>query len=229
MVCAPGLCPGLPAGITKRVDSSCRAWTTDRAGRLYLCRRSPRPVPTASSTSSTQWSRPIRIDVCSMFARMPRYAPAASGTRSALRIPASGQNGSSRHMLALFDGSSRIINEQRSELLIRGFGVQVPGGAPVLTWGFIDRRSSLRARFVLIFFLRSWLTCWSSSGTRGGVQVGDGNVQRKEFPVRVALSLSAPTRSAHPRAAGVGLAAACGPQRPRRRTVAGRRRGKGSA
>jgi hypothetical protein len=28
-------------GITKRVHSSCRAWTTDRVGRLYLCRRCP--------------------------------------------------------------------------------------------------------------------------------------------------------------------------------------------
>jgi hypothetical protein len=33
-----------------------------------------------------------------------------------------------------------------SGLLIRGFGVQVPGGAPVLTWCFMNHRSSLRAR-----------------------------------------------------------------------------------
>jgi hypothetical protein len=31
-----------------------------------------------------------------MFARMPRYAPAASDIRSDSRIPATGQNGSSR-------------------------------------------------------------------------------------------------------------------------------------
>jgi hypothetical protein len=49
---------------------------------------------------------------------------------------ATGQNGSSRHMLALFDSSSKRINEQSSGLLIRGFGVQVLGGAPVLTWSF---------------------------------------------------------------------------------------------
>ena len=96
----------------------------------------PRPVPAASATSSTQWSRPIRSDVCSMFARMPRYAPSASGNRSATRMRATGQNGSSRHVLTLFVSSSRRINEQSSGLLIRGFGVQVPGGAPVLTWGF---------------------------------------------------------------------------------------------
>jgi len=39
--CASGPSPGWPAGITKRVDSSCRAWTRDRAGRLYLSRRCP--------------------------------------------------------------------------------------------------------------------------------------------------------------------------------------------
>jgi hypothetical protein len=40
-----------------------------------------------------------------MAARMPRYAPAASATRSALRIPAAGRNGSSRYGLAFFDSS----------------------------------------------------------------------------------------------------------------------------
>jgi hypothetical protein len=67
----------------------------------------PRPVPTASATPSTQWSRPIRIDVCSMFARMPRYGPAQPGIRSATRMRATGQNGSSRHVLELFDSSSK--------------------------------------------------------------------------------------------------------------------------
>ena len=97
----------------------------------------PRPVPTASATSSTQWSRPIRIDVCSMFARMPRYGPAPPGIRSEARMPATGQNDSSRHVLAWLDSSSRRINEQRIGFLIRRFGVQVPGGAPGLTWGFM--------------------------------------------------------------------------------------------
>jgi putative transposase len=46
----------------------------------------------------------------------------------------------------LLDSRSRRRIEQNSGLLIRGFGVQVPGGAPVLTWGFfsfaaaVDRR-----------------------------------------------------------------------------------------
>ena len=35
----------LTAGITKRVGSSCRTWITDRAGRLYLCRRCPTACP----------------------------------------------------------------------------------------------------------------------------------------------------------------------------------------
>jgi hypothetical protein len=96
----------------------------------------PGPVPTAPATSSTQWSRPIRFDVCSMFARMPRYGPAPPGIRSATRMRATGQNGSSRHVLALHDSSSRRINEHSSGLLIRGFGVQVPGGALVVTWGY---------------------------------------------------------------------------------------------
>jgi hypothetical protein len=68
-----------------------------------------------------------------MVARMPRYGLAASGTRSAQRIPATVQNGSSRHVLAFFDSSSTRINEHRSGLLIRGFGVRVPGGAPGLS------------------------------------------------------------------------------------------------
>src|SRR6266516_3903575 len=74
-----------------------------------------------------------------MFARMPRYAPAAPGIRSAAPMSAAGRNGSSRHALALLDSSSRIRIEFRSGLLIRGFGVRVPGGAPALTWAFFLR------------------------------------------------------------------------------------------
>ena len=40
------------------------------------------------------------------------------------------------------------INEQSSGLLICGFGVQVPGGAPILTWGFIAPGHFLCVRFV---------------------------------------------------------------------------------
>src|SRR6185437_1387362 len=38
-----------------------------------------------------------------------------------------------------------------SGLLIRGFGVQVPGGAPGLTWGFTTPGHFLCVRFVLMF------------------------------------------------------------------------------
>jgi hypothetical protein len=38
-----------------------------------------------------------------------------------------------------------------SGLLIRGFGVQVPGGAPVLTWGFIAPGPFVCVRFVHMF------------------------------------------------------------------------------
>jgi hypothetical protein len=133
--------PGsLPAGTTKRVGDSCqpRPLLPRRVvqGTYTFADDAPRPVPTASATSSTQWSRPIRIDVCSMFARMPRYGPAPPGIRSEARMQATGQNDSPRHVLTSFDSSSRGINEQISGLLIRGFGVQVPGGAPGLAWGF---------------------------------------------------------------------------------------------
>ena len=90
-----------------------------------------------------------------MVARMPRYAPASSGIRNESRILASGQNGSSRHVLALFDSSSRIINEQSSGLLISGLGVQVPGGAPALTWGFTAPGHFLCVRFVPV--VAPWL------------------------------------------------------------------------
>jgi hypothetical protein len=41
-------------------------------------------VPLAPSPAAKQWSRPFRIDVCSVFARMPRYGPAGRGTHVTL-------------------------------------------------------------------------------------------------------------------------------------------------
>jgi len=90
----------------------------------------------------------MRIRSCSVVARMPRYGPVPPGIRSTARLPAAGQNGSSGHVPALFDSSSGRINEQSSGLLIRGFGVQVPGGAPGLTWGFTTPGRFLCVRFV---------------------------------------------------------------------------------
>jgi hypothetical protein len=60
-----------------------------------------------------------------MVARMHWYAPALSGIRSESRIPATGQDGSSRHVLALSDSSSEIIIKCRSGLLIRGFADRI--------------------------------------------------------------------------------------------------------
>jgi hypothetical protein len=94
------------------------------------------------------WSRPMPTDGCSVVARMPRYAPAVSGIRNAPRIPATGQNDSSRHVLASLDTKSGSRIELSSGLLIRGFGVQVPGGAPVLTRGFTAPGHFSCVRFV---------------------------------------------------------------------------------
>ena len=64
----------------------------------------------------------------------PRQHPVSAARP---RIRATAQNGRPRHGLASGNISSERKNEQSSGLLIRGFGVRVPGGAPVLTWGFI--------------------------------------------------------------------------------------------
>jgi len=65
-----------------------------------------------------------------------RYAPAAPGIRSPPRIRATAQNSRPRHESSSHDTRSERRIEQSSGLLICGFGVQVPGGAPILTWGF---------------------------------------------------------------------------------------------
>jgi hypothetical protein len=75
----------------------------------------------------------------------PRHSPARLESTERRRHGTAGQNGSSRHVLALFNSSSRRISEQ---LLIRGFGVQVPGGAPVVTWGYMVPGHFLLVRFV---------------------------------------------------------------------------------
>jgi hypothetical protein len=42
-------------------------------------------------------------------------------------------------------------NRTEQRLLIRGFGVQVPGGAPVLTWCFCYLFTLVRGRFRAMF------------------------------------------------------------------------------
>jgi hypothetical protein len=72
------------------------------------------------------WSRPMPADVCSMFARMPRYTPAASGIRNESRILATGQNDSSRHVSASPDTSS----EQNNRIQERTLNQRVGGSSP---------------------------------------------------------------------------------------------------
>jgi excisionase family DNA binding protein len=60
-------------------------------------------------------------------AARPRRLPAASATSSVQWF---------RPIPIVFYRISERINEHRSRRLIRGFGVQGPGGAPGLTWGF---------------------------------------------------------------------------------------------
>src|SRR5207244_3618954 len=80
-----------------------------------------------------------------MFARMSRYNPAARGIRSPPRIRPTAQNGRWRYVSSSTDSSSGRGIELSSGLLIRGFGGRVPGGAPVLTWGYTYLRSPEKA------------------------------------------------------------------------------------
>ena len=71
------------------------------------------------------WPSPYLLHVCSAVAvsfDSVRYQAAAKWAESRTK----------RHRQAL----SGIRRTQNRGLLIRGFGVQVPGGAPVLTWYF---------------------------------------------------------------------------------------------
>jgi len=71
-----------------------------------------------------------------------RPVPGGRGSRGLPHNPA----GSSiiRHQEA-------FSNTLSSGLLIRGFGVQVPGGAPVLTWGFYCTFTLVNSRFRAMF------------------------------------------------------------------------------
>jgi hypothetical protein len=168
----PGQTRALPAGITNRVGRSRRTSMTPNilrhAGHLYLWRRWLGLSASGLRRPRPWWSRPIGTDGCSMVARMPRYVLAPTGIRSAPQIPAIGQNDSSRQVLALFDSSSRRTIECRSGLLIRGFGVQVPGGAPVLTWGFIAPGHFFCVRFVHL--VAPWLLARTDPAILWGVR-----------------------------------------------------------
>jgi hypothetical protein len=82
-----------------------------------------------------------------MFARTPRYGPAGRGTHVTSARGVAVQLRMSQHSR---DSSfQKSASEQR--ILIRGFGVQVPGGAPGLTWGFTTPGHFLCVRFVHMF------------------------------------------------------------------------------
>jgi len=72
--------------------------------------------------------------------------------------------------------SADLIPEQR--LLIRGFGVRVPGGAPILTWGYTHFGSPREGRFGAMFAPRLLVS--------------------PDLVPRAALAGLAPTRSARP-------------------------------
>jgi hypothetical protein len=65
-----------------------------------------------------------------MFARISRYSPAVRGIRGPPRIRTTVQNGRRRHVSSSPGSSSGRRIELSSGLLIREFGVRVPGGAP---------------------------------------------------------------------------------------------------
>ncbi len=89
-----------------------------------------------------------------------RQHPAAAGIRPRREVQEGAACSIVRHRLA-------ESNTCCSGLLIRGFGVQVPGGAPDLTWGYPRSAWSLRACFVSMFAPRllvsrdpvAWLVC----------------------------------------------------------------------
>jgi hypothetical protein len=81
-----------------------------------------------------------------------------------------------RHRQAL-SGSRRT---QNSGLLIRGFGVQVPGGAPVLTWCFYRPFTLVDGRFRAVVAPRSLVSpeiVDHGAGTPGEAPA-DGYTQR---------------------------------------------------
>jgi hypothetical protein len=86
--------------------------------------RPDRRLPTVTSKSC-----PAPKDVCSVFARMSRHCLIVPDIKRYRKWRSRGRNGTAGHL----SGIRRTLS---SVLLIRGFGVQVPGGAPVLTWGF---------------------------------------------------------------------------------------------
>jgi hypothetical protein len=103
-------------------------------------RQAPIPLPTMPTASTGRVSKIVSHCGLDHRASMvapwllgrpgpPWHSPARLESTERRRQGTAGQNGSSRHVLALLTAAQRRINEQSSGLLIRGFGVRVPGGA----------------------------------------------------------------------------------------------------
>jgi hypothetical protein len=145
----PAVCEGtsLPvsSGDNPRLCSQVRSGRCQQGSRIVLTASSRLRVRLAfisrrASIPLRPWSRhpqPCGLDLsASMFAPCllgchgtARQYPVLgdTGSRGAAHIPA--RHGMSRHQPTPVSGQS-------SRLLICGFGVRVPGGAPKMTWGF---------------------------------------------------------------------------------------------
>jgi hypothetical protein len=136
-----------------------------------------------------------------MFAPMPRYAPAASDIHSVPRIPATGQNGSSRHVLALFNSSSRRIIECRSGALIR---CSIAPGHRLVRKHEIETALAPTDVWLLPQTRRSWETTTRPSSARSSPLSADSWQSRSRngpafLRPRTATRSIAGTRDAHRR------------------------------
>jgi hypothetical protein len=108
-----------------------------RARHLYLCRRrataSSRHVPAGLDHGGLDLCAPTVAPRLLGCPGTPRQHPVSAVPRGYRRPDKMAAPGTCRYRST--PGQHGIF-EQSSGLLIRGFGVQVPGGAPVLTWGF---------------------------------------------------------------------------------------------
>jgi len=165
----------LPAGITHRVGcfgcTPTAACMLCRARHLYLCRRwseaSPHHDPGALGPGGLDL---CAVMFCSMFARMPPVRPGSIRyPQHAAEFRRADRNGSSRHVSASSDTRSEgKKNECRSGLLICGFGVRVPGGAPVLTWDYTHSGPLVKAVFPPVVCLLVGKGIAMSTADRGG-------------------------------------------------------------
>ena len=108
-----------------------------------------------------------------------KTGPAAAKTADTIEIRISSLFSRARPKLLIRKPGKRAnLPHCGSALIIRGFGVQVPGGAPVLTWDFTIPGQFCYVRFVSIF-----APCWFGfpSGPflslPASVPVGEGHVR----------------------------------------------------